>query len=106
MVSMEYMFRRKKLTVIPPHTLTLNKGYDGSGVNCEPFDKIQNENFLKESNNFNFPTNFNLKEAHRKTKIGMNKFKENKNLIRQISPLVSYFWTPPKIVKRILKFFF
>ena len=103
MVSMEYMFRKKKLSVIPPHTLTLNKGYDGSGVNCEPFDSIQNEKFLRQSDHFDFPTRFNLKKAYHKTRKGMNKFKKNKNFVRQVSPLIMYFWKPPKTIVNLLK---
>ena len=103
MVFMEYMFRKKKLCVFPPHTLTLNKGYDGSGANCDPLDTFQNEKFLKQSNHFDFPKKFNLKEAYSKTRKGMDKFKANKNLVRQISPLIIYFWKPPKMIINLLK---
>ena len=40
--------------IIPPFTLTLNKGYDGSGINCGTLEEFQNENFLRHSDNFDF----------------------------------------------------
>ena len=44
--------------IIPPFTLTLNKGYDGSGINCGTLEEFQNENFLRHSDNFDFSIKF------------------------------------------------
>ena len=60
----EYVYRRKKIILIPPFSLSLNKGHDGLGLNCEKSNQFQNEKFLRKSNKFIFPLNFNRRQAH------------------------------------------
>ena len=99
----EYIYRKKKLVIIPPFTLTLNKGYDGSGINCGTLEEFQNENFLRYSDNFDFLIKFDESRANQLTKRTL-KFRGLKpNLVRQVYALIAYFCKPPKIIRRFFK---
>ena len=94
----EYLYRKKKLSLIPPFSLTLNKGHDGSGLRCENMPEIQNEVFLKYSDRFVFTVNFNNNQVHSKTQKTL-KYKGYKpHFIKQIYYAISIFFTPPKVL--------
>ena len=103
-LTMEYIFRKRKLAVIPPFTLALNKGYDGSGIYCGINEEFQNEKFLRQSDNFGFPIKFNQKQARHKTQ---KQFKSTTglkpNYVRQVYAFVSHFYQVPKIIRDFFK---
>ena len=102
-LTMEYIFRKNKLAIIPPFTLALNKGYDGTGVYCGVNEDFQNEKFLRESDKFNFPQKFSVKEVKYKTQKQLKSTGLKANFIRQVYGLVFDFYQPPKKIKQFFK---
>jgi hypothetical protein len=99
----EYIFRKDMLIIIPPFSLALNKGNDGSGVHSEDSKVSQNEQFLRESNNFIFPNKFNKQEVIKKTQLTL-KFREYKpSLVRQLYFLIVEKYSSIGIIIKLFK---
>ena len=99
----EYVYRRKKIILIPPFTLTLNKGHDGTGYNCIKSNEFQNEKFLRKSNKFIFPLHFDKRLVHINTQRYLKSRNLKPNFFRQFYYLIINYYRPPNIIINIFK---
>lgn len=66
----EYMFRNSMYSIMPPKTLTVNTGYDGSGLRCVANSNMDSEPIdLSNNNSVHFPEVLDSSKALELTKI-------------------------------------
>lgn len=78
----EYIFRKNMITVMPPITLTLNRGYDGTGVNCKNDIRMNTQGaFTKLHSDISFPDVFDQESVKKNSYKYASQFNGTKSQI-------------------------
>ncbi len=71
----EYMQRKKLLSVFPPITQALNKGYDGSGAHCGIEERFSKQTIKNSTSKFSFKNDFKREQIKMETALYKSKRK-------------------------------